>query len=113
MKKSLSFALIMLVSFIALAVFVQNGIAADSILDTTIKSVTVSNDKNGNEYVRFIIVEDKELHGIEYKADVVTMAFGSAVEKAKTYSDGDQLKAIISQNEYRGRTSYNIIAFVE
>jgi len=112
MKKSLSFTVIMLISFIALAVFVQNSVAADLVLDTTIKSATVSNDKNGNEYVRFIIVEDKELHGIAYKADTVVMAFGSTVATAKTYSDGDKLKAIASSNEYKGRMNYNILAFI-
>lgn len=113
MKKSLSFAIIVLISVIALAVFVQTSVAQDLMLDTTIKSATVSVDKNGNDYVRFIIVEDKELNGFAYKDDVVVMCFGSVVESAKQYSEGSPLKAIASTNEYKGRTNYNIVAFIE
>ena len=100
-----------LVSFIAFTI--QSAAAADLMLDTTVKSVTIATDKNSNDYVRFIIVEDKELNGIAYKADTVVMVFGSIVETAKGYSNGDPLKAIVSQNEYKGRTNYSVIAFVE
>lgn len=108
MKKSLMAVLILCI--LAFAVFAS---AADLMLDTTVKSVTIATDKNSNDYVRFIIVEDKELNGIAYKADVIVMSFGSTVERAKTFSDGDTMKAIVSQNEYKGRTNYNIIAFVD
>ena len=113
MKKSLNFAIITLVAVITLAIFVQTVPAADMLLDTQIKTATVAIDKNGNEYVRFIIVENKNLNGIAYKADVVVMCFGSIVDQAKQLSDGDPLKAIASTNEYKGRTNYNILAFVE
>jgi len=113
MKRSLSFALIVLIAAISLAVFVQTSIAADLMLNTEIKQMTVRNDKNGNEYVRFIIEEDKELNGVAYKTETVVMCFGGTVEQAKAYAEGDKLKAIASSNEYRGRTNYNIVAFVQ
>lgn len=113
MKRSLSFATMLLIAVISLAVFVNQSVAQDLVLDTTIKSTAVRVDKNGNDYVRFIIVEQKELNGIQYNADTVVMCFGSVVEAAKGYSDGDPLKAIAATNEYKGRTNYNILAFIE
>ena len=110
MVRNRLFAVILVISILAFASFAA---AADLMLDTTIKTATVATDKNGNEYVRFIIVENKELNGIAYKADTVVMCFGSIVESAKGYSDGDPLKAIASTNEYKGRTNYSVIAFVE
>lgn len=92
---------------------VQPGFSADLMLESQINTVTVATDKNGNEYVRFIISEDKNLNGVAYKADTAVMAFGSTVEKAKTFTSGDKLKAIAQSNEYKGRTSYNILAFVQ
>ncbi len=86
---------------------------ADKIIDTEIKTMAVKNDKNGNEFCRFIIVESKELSGVKYKADTVVMVFGAdLVEQAKTYSEGTKLKAIVATNEYKGRVNYNLIAFV-
>jgi len=113
MKKSLNLAIAMLVAAIMMAITAQVVTAADLILDTEIQSMAIANDKNGNEYVRFIIQEEKSLNGVSYTADTVVMCFGSAVAKAKTFSEGDTLKAIASQNEYRGRMNYNILAFVQ
>ena len=90
-----------------------NVLAKDIMLDTEIKTMTVANDKNGNEYVRFIIEEPRSLNGVEYTDTVAVMAFGSTVADAKELSEGDGLKAIASQNEYRGRTNYNIIKILQ
>jgi len=83
--------------------------AGDQLLEAKIESMAVRTDKNGNEYVRFIIKEDRSINGVAYKADTVVMAFGTQVEPAKKLSEGGQLKAVCSQNEYQGRKNYNII----
>ena len=93
--------------------FISPAFTADKIIDTEIKTMAVKNDKNGNEFCRFIITESKELSGVKYKADTVVMVFGAdLVEQAKTYSEGAKLKAIVATNEYKGRVNYNLIAFV-
>ena len=110
--KTKSLIVAVMVVMAVMAVFVQTSIAADSVLDAEITSMAVATDKNGNEYVRFIIQEDKNLNGIKYKADTVVMCFGTVVEKAKAFGTGERLKAIVASNEYRGRMNYNVIAFV-
>ena len=115
--KHLKFNTLVIVSLMAILTicFTSTSFAADKIIDTKIKTMTIQNDKNGNEYCRFIITEEKELSGVKYSADTIVMAFGAdlvAQVKSKQLSDGAQLKAIVAQNEYRGRINYNLIAFV-
>ena len=86
--------------------------AQDIMLDTKISQAVTKLDKNGNEYTRFIIQEARELNGVKYNTDVVVMAFGSIVAKAKTYAAGDMLKAVAGSSEYRGNLNYSIKAFV-
>jgi hypothetical protein len=86
--------------------------ASDKLLDTEVKQVTIAQDKNGNDYGRIIIVENRELNGVKYTTDVVCMAFGSTVDGAKKLSAGDTIKAVVAENEYRGRLNYNIISFI-
>jgi len=101
----------------AIALFVISTVQAQAgevMLDTTIEQMTVQQDKNGNEYARLIIKEDRELNGVPYTIEVVTMVFGSdLVAKAQQLSPGDTIKAIATTNEYQGRTNYNVLAFVE
>jgi len=86
--------------------------AKDVMLDTQVEQVVTKLDKNGVEYTRFIIQEERDLNGLKYKTDVVVMAFGTSNEKAKTFSPGDKVKMIASINEYQGRKNYNVVAFV-
>lgn len=86
--------------------------AKDMVLDATVQSVTIKPDKNGNDYARLIIQEPRELNGIKYNADVMVMCFGTTVEKAQTFTKGDKFRAIASQNEYRGSTSYRVVQFI-
>ena len=86
-----------------------NAYAEDVLVESKIINMSVKIDKNGNEYVRFIIKETKELNGLTYQADTAVMAFQTSVIAAKKLSEGDTLKAICSKNEYKGRLNYNII----
>jgi len=113
MKRSLSFVLIILIAAISLSIFVQTSMAADILLDTQIKKMTIAADKNGNDYVRFIIEEQKSLNGIQYTPETVVMCFGGIVNAAKKYSEGGSLKAIVATNEYKGRVNYNVLAFIK
>jgi hypothetical protein len=93
-------ALLLVVPFISLA---------DVLVNAKIDSVTSAIDKNGNSYVRFIVIETKSLQGIEYTDGTAVMAFGSMVKAVKNLKDGDTLKAICSEREYKGRKSYTIL----
>jgi len=106
------FNIALIVVLAMLVSLVSISFAADKMLDTTISKISIQQDKNGNDYARIIIQEDRALNGIAYTTSVVVMCFGSTVEKAKTYSDGDAFKAIVSQNEYRGRLNYNVVSFI-
>lgn len=110
MKKLVIFGLIAA----SLIIGAATAHAKDIVLEATLSQpVTVKPDKNGNEYARMIIQEDRELNGIKYKADVMVMCFGEmAVEKAQTFTTGDKFRAIASQNDYRGNTSYRIVQFI-
>jgi len=93
---------------------VINSNAADQLLDTKIDSASVQIDKNGNEYVRFIITETRTLNGISYDRSLPVMAFGATVSDAKAYKAGDQLKAIVSYRKLTdGRESYNVLGFAK
>lgn len=87
------------------------AMAADVELNSKISSVKIALDKNGNEYVRFIIAEKKDLNGFAYETEAAVMVFGGAVATAKTMKAGDTLSAICNQGEYKGRTSYTVLAF--
>ena len=88
--------------------------AQDQILNATIDSATVALDKNGVEYVRFIITEPRSLNGISYKKSLPVMAFGEQVPAAKAISAGDSLKAVANFRKLPdGRESYTVISFIE
>jgi hypothetical protein len=97
---------------ISMSISIGIAFAQDKVLDNKIESVTIDKDKNGNEYVRFIVEEARELSGIKYNTSVAVMAFGETVQAAKSYREGQSLKAVVSSREYQGRVSYTILAFV-
>ena len=88
------------------------AMAADKILNDPIESATTAIDKNGNEYVRIIINEERKLQGVAYTVGVPVMAFGSQAEKAKALKAGDTLKAVVASRGYKGNTRYTIRAFL-
>ena len=96
---------------IALLVFATAAQAADQMLNATVSDVVVANDRNGAEYVRLIINEPRELDGVAYVSSVAVMCFRETANFAKTLKKGDKIRAIISPNEYQGRTSYRLISW--
>jgi len=88
--------------------------AEDKMLSTKIDSATIATDKNGSEYVRFIVTEPRQLNGVEYDKALPLMAFGANVEPAKAYKAGDVVKCIANYRKLPdGRESYTIISFVK
>ena len=112
MRKSLS------VLMAIMAVMLVASFASAEILNVTIESVTVTNDKNGKEYVRLIVPITKEEQGIKYDITVAAMAFSSRngdtslVDYAKTLKEGDSVKFAASKRIYQGRESYTIHKFI-
>ena len=88
------------------------AIAKEVSLNVTVTDMVERQDKNGNDYVRFIAQMPKELQGVSYEVGVPIMAFGQIVEKAKTYKVGDTLKCIAKYREFESRESYTILAFL-
>jgi hypothetical protein len=89
------------------------AMAGDSIINTTVDSATVAMTKNGNEYVRFIITEQRKLDGVAYDRSLPLMAFGDLVQPAKAYKAGDPIKVVASYRKLPdGRESYTILSFI-
>lgn len=89
------------------------AIAGDAMLETTVDSVTIAMDKNGNEYVRAIITEQRELNGVTYPRSLPLMFFGGMVESGKQLKAGDQIKVIASYREFESRPSYTALQLIE
>lgn len=103
-----------LFTIIMCGVMASPAAAEDKILDAKIQSIENKLDKNGNQYCRIFIAEKRELSGIQYETSVAVMGFGAGlVEQLKAKKAGDTVKLIVAENEYKGRTSYNIIALVQ
>jgi hypothetical protein len=113
MKKIATLCMLtLLISFVSA---VNESFSQEKVLDAEITQMVVRPDKNGKEYVRFIIKEDRQLNGINYQAEVDTMVFGSAVQKAKKYKPGDTLRAIVKVKNWHKnkKTYYQILQFLE
>jgi hypothetical protein len=87
-------------------------LAEDMLLTAKIQDVVLALDRNGRQYVRVIVNEERTLKGIAYEVGVPVMAFGPQVEKAKTLRKGEILKAICDRRESQGRVSYTILKIV-
>lgn len=92
--------------------FAMNALAADKLLNAKVQSVTEGMSKNGSPYVRVIVEEQRELQGVKYVAGVPAMAFGPLAEKAKALKAGATLKAVVTEREWNGSTSYTIVAIL-
>jgi hypothetical protein len=86
--------------------------ATDKVLKCKIDTVSTAIDRNGDQYVRLVVKEDRKLEGVSYSVGVPVMCFGQNVSKAKGLKAGDTLNAIVASREYRGATSYTIRAFL-
>jgi hypothetical protein len=88
--------------------------AGDRIVTGTLKAVTVATDKNGKEYVRLILPEEKVLNGIKYTGESLVMAFGNTVAQAKLLKAGQPVKMIVNTRPSKdGRESTTVIAIVK
>lgn len=112
MKKHLTIVLAIL---IALAfVWTAPAFAKGEEISGVIENIVIKADKNGNEYVRFIVpITQKSESGIEYQESLPFMAFGAQVEEAKAYKTGDTLKVIARSRVYQDRQSYTILKYLE
>ena len=110
MKKHFNVALAIL---IALMLTVSITWAAGEKVTGVIDSMVVKQDRNGNEYVRFIVPLTLNLNGVSYEDALPFMAFGAQVEEGKTYKEGDTLTVIAKSREFQGRQSYTILKYLE
>lgn len=86
--------------------------AEDVLLNARIQDVAIALDKNGKQYVRIIVNEERSLKGIAYEVGVPVLGFGGHAEKAKRLKKGDTLKAICDRKESQGRVTYFILKIV-
>ena len=101
-------------TIIMCGVMAHPALAEDQILTAKVQSIENKLDKNGNQYCRIFIEEQKSISGIEYKTSTAVMGFGaSLVEQMKNIKKGDTIKAVVASNEYKGRTSYNVLALIQ
>ena len=84
----------------------------DVLLNAKVQDVAIAMDKNGKQYVRVIVNEQRTLQGISYEVGVPVMAFGIHVEEAKGLKKGQTLKAICERHEAKGKVSYTILKIV-
>ena len=110
MKKAIAIVtatLILCLSFASVAP------AQDKMVSLKVNKVTVAKDKNGNEYVRLSLETPKELNGVAYTTSTSAMVFGEGVARAKTTKQGQVLKMIVAEREFKGNTSYTVLKIVE
>lgn len=109
--RKLSLYVIMVMFFITVVSF---GLAhsTEVMLNAKIDSATTQLDKNGTEYVRFLVTEKRNMNGVDYSITLPVMAFGENVKAAKVFKNGDDFKAIAQKRSYQGRDSYTIVQFI-
>lgn len=96
-----------------LGFFCEAAPAADQILSAKVEASTVGKDKNGAEFVRLIINEQREVQGVKYTVGTPVMAFRDQAERAKAIKPGQTVKAVVTQREWQGRKSYTVLSIVE
>ena len=94
---------------IAMFSVVTIAMALDSMITAPISKVDTLLDKNGNEYVRVVITEDRSLNGVKYQTEALVMVFGNQIEIAKALKPGETFTGICNSREYRGRLSYTAL----
>lgn len=110
MKKNFAVSLMAMVFALML---VLPAFGAERVVDLPITNKVTTLDRNGNEYTRLIVTESKTIQGVSYDMGVPAMAFGSVNEGAKALEIGDNLKAIIGDRQFNGRSSMTIIKLLE
>lgn len=97
----------------ALLVITVSSAHADKLIVTKVDQVTVKLDKNGNEYTKFLITEDRELDGIKYKATTNIMCFQPLSNEVKQTKAGSTIRLIVKPQTYQGNQSYTGIALIK
>lgn len=104
---------------IAIAILIANilalslAFAGDKLLEAKALTATEAVGKSG-PYVRIIVEEDRDLNGVKYKATVPVMVFNAKdLPRAKALKPGDGFKAVVTQSDYQGRTTYTLQSFVQ
>lgn len=100
---------IAIVGVLALLMVAVSAIAAEQVINLPITGKVVAPDRNGNEYVRLIVGEQKSLQGVEYSVGTAAMCFGAVVDAAKALNIGDTLKAVVQKRTFNGRESYTVL----
>lgn len=85
----------------------------EKIIDLPIENKVTAMDRNGNEYTRLIVTASRSLQGVDYTVGVPAMAFGNVNDSVKDLEIGDNLKAIVSERVFNGRSSMTIIKLLE
>lgn len=98
-----------LFALLTLVCFATVSMATDMIVEKQIKQIIFKKDKNGAEYARLIVGTTKTLDGVSYSKDTSMMGFGDIVKELKTYKKGQNIKAVVAENQFRGGISYNIL----
>ena len=108
MKKALALMIV-----IGLVLSAIPAIAADKLLDVKITNAVEKVDKNGNPYMRLSFDEEKTLGATKYNESKTIMVFSDklGLVKALDIKAGSNLKAVCSENEYKGRMGYVLVAF--
>lgn len=109
MKKNIAIIVVMAMILMTSAI---TALAADKLLDVKITNVVEKNDKNGNPYMRLSFNVSKKLGNIDYNETQSIMVFSDKVDLIKKMGikSGSQFKAVCSENEYKGRMGYILIA---
>lgn len=96
-------------ALLTLVCFATVSMATDIIVEKKIKQIVFKKDKNGADYARVIVSQTKTLDGVTYDKDTSMMGFGDTTKELKGYKKGQMLKAVVTENQFRGGISYNIL----
>lgn len=87
------------------------ALAAEQALTFKPESVAISKDKNGNEFVRMVISENKTANGIPFKSSYTVNAYREHVAQAKLIKPGQEVTAVVQMKEYNGQKYGTILGF--
>jgi saccharopine dehydrogenase-like NADP-dependent oxidoreductase len=87
--------------------------AGERIVDLPITQKVVALDKNGQEYTRLIVTENKVIQGVSYPLGIPAMGFGEMHISLQDLNVGDNLKAVVQDRNFQGRSSLTILKLIE
>ncbi len=88
------------------------AMAAEKVLEAKVGTITEAIDKNGFPYIRIIIQESRAIEGNDYIVGIPVMCFRDTVTQARELNPGDSFKAIVQPREYKGRSSYTLLKWL-